>query len=144
MPVCRGGLADLLWWFEDVDAVLGPQLGDGLASPFGVRFDPHRHLAVGQLLGVDHNVLLLLSWVFAAPTLPSRFTLRPPGCWSAPFVAGAGSTDAAWHRRPDVRLVSRGCGMLPGDRGDGICHASVAARQHGPGCRGCRRRGGAR
>jgi len=44
---------------ETVDAVLGPQLGDVLASPFGVEFDPHRHVAVGQLLGVDHNVLRL-------------------------------------------------------------------------------------
>jgi predicted transposase YbfD/YdcC len=58
---CRGGLTDLLWWFKDVDAVLGPQLANGLAALLGVRFDPDRHVAVGQLLGVDHNVLPL-SW----------------------------------------------------------------------------------
>jgi hypothetical protein len=55
---------------QEVDAVLGPQLGDGLAALLGVRFVSDRHVAVGQLLGVDHRVLLL-SCGFVTPVLPT-------------------------------------------------------------------------
>src|SRR4029453_7112916 len=49
-PQPRGSLAHLLWRLEELDTVLGPQLGHGPAALLGVRLAPERHVAVDQLL----------------------------------------------------------------------------------------------
>src|SRR4030095_15414846 len=64
-----------------------------------------------------------------AYALPARLLVRAVcgRCWVDRRCVGTAGLAC--------RLLARGCGTLPGDQGDGICHASVAARQHGPGCR---------
>jgi DNA-binding PadR family transcriptional regulator len=47
------GLPHLEGRLEDVGAVLGPQVVDGLAAQLGVRLVPDRHVAADQVPGVD-------------------------------------------------------------------------------------------
>jgi hypothetical protein len=53
-----GPLHDLLWRFEEVYAVVRPQLFDGLPAYVGVRLVPYSHVAVGQLFGLFRGFLL--------------------------------------------------------------------------------------
>jgi hypothetical protein len=62
----RGGLPDLLRRLEQLDAVGGPQLADGLAAPGAVRFVPDRHVAVDELLEVGHGFSSMSWWIHAA------------------------------------------------------------------------------
>src|SRR5262249_1944231 len=99
-----GGFAVFPGRLQDLGAVLGPQLVDGLAAPLGIRLVPDRHVAAGQLARVDlgHGFSMGLE-VFV-----SRFD----GAWGAAvrqFPAGNRRTGpdrvdtAAWSLGGGVR-----------------------------------------
>jgi len=49
------GPPHLLGWLEDLGAVLGPQVVDGLAAQLGVGLVPDRYVAADQIPGVDRS-----------------------------------------------------------------------------------------
>src|SRR5207247_10396051 len=70
-PGPRRDLAHLLRGLQDVDTVVGPQLGDRRSASVGVGLVPERHVAVGEFVWVAHLVSVLTGWS-APPALRGR------------------------------------------------------------------------
>src|SRR5262249_2297413 len=85
----RRGLADLLRWLEDVGAVLGPQVADGLAALLRVGLVPDRHVAADELsrFGAGHGFSMVAGVGGVAPAM-----LRA-GAAAPQFPAGNGRHD---------------------------------------------------